>query len=94
MCFNTTKIWLLQFYSIFSGCLAQLGFAELDGTWAKVADAIENLVTNNIQSANGVLKSIKSIDSDLSNSIMNILNKGSELEEKVCILRAYLKNSL
>ncbi|KAL5290035.1 GPC5 family protein [Megaselia abdita] len=69
--------------NIMRGCLAQLGFAELDGSWAKVADAIENLVTNSIQSNNGVLKSIKSIDSDLSNAIMTILNKGSALEEKI-----------
>lgn len=73
--------------------MAQLGFAELDGSWAKVADGIENLVTNNIQSSNGVLKSIKSIDSDLSNAIMNILNKGNELEEKVCILCDFRKNT-
>lgn len=87
------KTYLIVIHLIFSGCLAQLGFAELDGSWAKVADAIESLVTNNIQSANGVLKSLKSIDSMLSTAIMNIINKGSELEEKVCIFVYYLYSS-
>lgn len=72
--------------------MAQLGFTELDQSWAKVGDAIETLVSNNIQSPNGVLKSIKNIDSILSTAIMNIMNKGSELEKTVRNLKFIINN--
>lgn len=68
--------------NVLRGCSAQYA-GVLDSPWSNVVDAIDNLVTSHIRSDNGIVTTIKQLDTKLSEAIMRAMENGPELEKKV-----------
>lgn len=67
---------------IHRGCSAQYA-GVLDSPWSNVVDALENLVTEHINSDAGIEKVIKQLDGKLSETIMRAMENGQKLEDMV-----------
>ncbi|XP_068148714.1 division abnormally delayed protein [Drosophila tropicalis] len=68
--------------NVMRGCSAQYA-GLLDSPWSSVVEALENLVSNHIRSDNGIMNTIKQLDTKLSEAIMRAMENGPELEKKV-----------